>query len=129
MNIKQIWAGSSIRKSAKEDSLETAGSNPARSITVLKYRGKEYEKMEIQTRNLKGRKGEQEDIKFRLFNNGFGAERFVASLLAFTSFVSYNTAYEVRFVALARPNLATPKTSFNRICYPQTLYEIRFWLY
>jgi len=48
MNIKQIWAGSSVKKNAREDSLETAGSNAARSITVLKYRGKEYEKMEIQ---------------------------------------------------------------------------------
>ncbi len=115
MNVKQTWTGSSVKKNTKEDSLEAADSNPARPITILKYRGKEYEKMEIQTRNLKGRKDEQEDIKFRLFNDGFGEERFVASLLVFTSFVSYNTAYEVRFVALAHPDLATPKTSFNRI--------------
>jgi len=90
------------------------------SIEKAKSEGKE-----LHARNLKGRKGEQEDIEFRLFNDGFGAERFgaerfgaerfVASLLAFTSFVSYNTAYEVRFVALAHPDLATPKTSFNRI--------------
>jgi len=104
-----------------------------------KYKYEEYAELaiekaksegkELHARNLKGRKGEQEDIEFRLFNDGFGAERFVASLLAFTSFGSYNSGYAVRFVALARPNLATPKTSFNRICYPQTLYEIRFWLY
>jgi len=109
MNVKQTWTGSSVKKNAKEDSLEAADSNPARSITILKYRGKEYEKMEIQTRNLKGRKGEQEDIKFRLFNNGFGAERFVASLLVFTSFGLYNSGYAVR-LCLSKPL----RTSYTR---------------
>jgi len=71
-----------------------------------KYKYEEYAELaiekaksegkELHARNLKGRKGEQEDIEFRLFNDGFGAERFVASLLAFTSFGSYNNEYAVR---------------------------------
>ena len=52
-----------------------------------------------------------------MVNNGFGAERFVASLLALTSFGSYNTGYTARFT---RPNSAKGGTSYS----PSTLCEI-----
>jgi len=36
------------------------------------------------------------ELKIGLSNGGFGAERFVASLFAFTSFGSLNSGYAVR---------------------------------
>jgi hypothetical protein len=48
---------------------------------------------------------------------GFGAERFIASLLALTSFESYNTGYMAHFVL---PNPAFSGTSYS----PKTLGEI-----
>ena len=56
-------------------------------------------------------------LKKELSNGGFGAERFVASLFALTSFGSYNTGYTARFT---RPNPAFSGTSYS----PKTLSEI-----
>jgi len=57
------------------------------------------------------------ELKTGLFDNGFGAERFVASLIALTSFEAYNTSYTARFT---RPNFDFVKTSHSR----GTLYDI-----
>jgi hypothetical protein len=53
-------------------------------------------------------------------NSGFGAERFVASLLASPSARSYNTCYTVHFI---RPNRLTP-TSYS----PKPLCTIKLSL-
>ena len=57
------------------------------------------------------------ELKIGLSNGGFGAERFVASLFALTSFGSYNTGYMAHSV---RPNSTKGGTSYS----PMTLYEI-----
>jgi len=57
------------------------------------------------------------ELKIGLSNGGFGAERFVASLLALTSFGSYNTGYMAHSV---RPNSAKGGTSYS----PMTLGEM-----
>jgi len=48
-------------------------------------------------------------VNFKIFQ-GFGADRFVASLLALTSFGSYNTGYTAHFI---RPNLSYGQTSYS----------------
>jgi hypothetical protein len=53
----------------------------------------------------------------KIIIEGFGAERFVASLLALTSFGSYNTGYTAHFT---RQNSAFGGTSYS----PNTLGEI-----
>lgn len=58
-------------------------------------------------------------LNIRLLNGGFGAERFVASLLALTSFGSYNTGYTAHSV---RPNSAFGGTSYS----PNMLGETRY---
>ena len=57
------------------------------------------------------------ESRIGLSNGGFEAERFVASLLALTSFGSYNTGYTAHSV---RPNSAKGGTSYS----PNTLYEM-----
>jgi len=52
------------------------------------------------------------ELKTGLSNGGFWAERFVASLLALTSFGSYNTGYTAHSV---RPNPDFVGTSYSPI--------------
>ena len=64
------------------------------------------------------------ELKIGLSNGGFGAERFVASLFALTSFGSLNSGYAVRYRSPKPLRVSHTRETLYAICLRGRYLEI-----